>query len=41
MLKDIDKVVEKLKKDTNNNGDIIYREKYINKQKIYPIFDSL
>ena len=39
MLKDIDKVVGKLKKDTNNNGDIIYREKYINKQKIYIIYD--
>ena len=40
MLKDIDKVVEKLKKDTNNNGDIIYREKYINKQKIYVIYNE-
>lgn len=33
-------IINKLKKDTNNNNDIIYRIKYINKQKLYIIYSE-
>ena len=41
MLKDIEKVINKLKSDTNNCSDIIYRTKYINNKKIYIIYSEL
>ena len=34
------KIIEKLKKDTNNSGFIIYREKYIKKSKIDIIYNE-
>ncbi len=40
MIRNSDKIVDRLKKETNNNGDIIYREKFINKQKIYVIYNE-
>ena len=40
MLKDIEKVINKLKSDTNNCSDIIYRTKYINNKKIYIIYSE-
>ena len=40
MLKDIEKVVARLKKETNNTSDIIYRLKYINGKKIYVIYNE-
>lgn len=40
MLKNIEEVIEKLKKDTNNSEDIIYRKKIIKKTKLYIIYDE-
>lgn len=40
MISDIEKIVECLKKDTNNIGDIVYREKIIHKKKLYIIFNE-
>lgn len=40
MLNDIDKIVSKLKTDTNNIGDIVYREKYLNKTKVFIIYNE-
>ena len=34
------KIIEKLKKDTNNSSYIVYREKYINKSKIDIIYNE-
>ena len=36
----MEKIVERLKKETNNLSDIIYRIKYINDQKIYIIYNE-
>ena len=36
----MEKIIEKLKKETNNLSDIIYRIKYINNQKIYIIYNE-
>ena len=40
MLNDIEFVVEKLKKDTNNIGSIVYRKKYVHKKKLYIIYNE-
>ena len=40
MLNNIEEIVNKLKKETNNLDDIIYREKYIDKKKIYIIYNE-
>lgn len=40
MLNDIEKIVEQLKTDTNNIGDIVYRKKYIGKTKLYIIYNE-
>ena len=40
MLENIEKVISKLKKDTNNCSDIIYRTKYVNNKKIYIIYSE-
>ncbi len=40
MLNDIEKIIEKVKKDTNNIGDIVYREKYIHKRKVYILYNE-
>ena len=37
MLNNIEEIINKLKKETNNLDDIIYREKYIDKKDIYHI----
>ena len=40
MLSDIEMIVEKLKHDTNNIGDIVYREKILHKTKLYIIYNE-
>ncbi len=40
MLNNIEEIINKLKKETNNLDDIIYREKYIDKKKIYIIYNE-
>lgn len=40
MLKNIEEIINKLKKDTNNCSDIIYRTKYVNNKKIYIIYSE-
>lgn len=40
MLNNIEELVLRLKKDTNDLDDIIYREKYINNKKIYIIYNE-
>ncbi len=40
MLNNIEEIVRKLKKDTKDSDDIIYREKYINRKKIYIIYNE-
>lgn len=40
MLKNVEEIIEKLKKDTNNLEDIIYRKKMIKKTKLYIIYDE-
>ena len=40
MLSNIEEVVKKLKNDTNNIGDVVYRKKYINKTKLYIIYNE-
>ncbi|MCM1371116.1 MAG: spore germination protein [Clostridium sp.] len=40
MLENIDEIVRILKEETNNIDDIIYREKYIGKTKIYIIYNE-
>ena len=34
------KIIDKLKKDTNNSSYIVYREKYISKRKIDIIYNE-
>ena len=34
----IDKIVERFKKDTNNCGDFTYRIMYVNNKKLYIIY---
>lgn len=40
MINDVEKIVECLKNDTNNIGDIVYRKKIIHKKKLYIIFNE-
>lgn len=40
MLKNIEEIIERLKKDTNNSEDIVYRKKIIKKTKLYIIYDE-
>lgn len=40
MLENTDLIIKKLKKETNEISDIVYREKIINNQKIYIIYDE-
>lgn len=40
MINNIEEIVKKLKKDTNNLDDIVYREMYINKKKLYIIYNE-
>lgn len=40
MLENTDLIIKKLKKETNEISDIVYREKIINDQKIYIIYDE-
>lgn len=40
MLKNVEEIIERLKKDTNNLEDIIYRKKMIKKTKLYIIYDE-
>lgn len=40
MIEDIQKIVEKLKQETNYLGDIVYREKKIKKKTIYIIYNE-
>lgn len=40
MLGNVDDIVKRLKKETNNLSDIIYREKFINKKRIYIIYNE-
>lgn len=39
-MNDIEKIVERLKSETNNLPDIIYREKYIKNKKLYIIYNE-
>ena len=40
MLNDMNLIINRLKKDTNNIGDIVYRKKKINKNEICIIFNE-
>ena len=40
MLKNIDKIVDKIKKDTNSDSKIIYRTKFVNHSKIAIIYNE-
>lgn len=40
MLENINKIVERLKSDTNNLSDIVYRKKKIRKKEIYIIYNE-
>ncbi len=40
MSKDIDNIIEKLKKETNEEKDIVYRKKKINDEEIYIIYNE-
>ena len=40
MLQDIENIVNKLKLETNNMNDIIYRKKYINNKLLYIIYNE-
>ena len=37
---DVDNIINKIKKDTNNNGNIVFRKKYISKCLVYIIFND-
>lgn len=39
-MNNIEGIVKKLKKDTNNVGDITYRVKFVNKKKVYVIYNE-
>ena len=40
MLENAELIIKKLKKETNELSDIIYRKKIINKKKIYIIYNE-
>lgn len=40
MLENVDLVIEKLKRETNEISDIVYREKIVNKTKIFIIYNE-
>lgn len=40
VLNDINNIINKLKKETNNLSDIIYRKKIINKKEVYIIYNE-
>ena len=40
MLEETDLIIKKLKKETNEISDIVYREKYICGKKIYIIYNE-